>query len=186
MSPIKAALLSTVIGLLIAGGVFAGLGLPGSLGVGETASRYIVVASADERIYVGLGPIDPSGRKLSIVSVELVSPSPAIQLEAIRLTRFNDPNPILLGSDKGERPDIDGLPRALGAALDAGDKGGFWISFHVTAAGLHRFEGLRITFRSGWLTRSTVVGPPVQVRVGEVRTPRGVEGSPRPRPTRTR
>ncbi|MGH2794844.1 MAG: hypothetical protein ACRDKG_11125 [Actinomycetota bacterium] len=186
MSPIKAAVLSTVIGLLIAGGIFAGLGLPGSLGVGEASGRYTVVAEIDEKIYVGLGPIDPSGRKIEILSVELVAPSPAVQVDGIRITRFNDPNPILLGSGKGERPDIDALPDALGAILNSGDKGGFWVGFRVTATGMHGFEGVRITYRSGWLTRSAVVGPPVQVRVGEVRSPGNGQGTPRPRPTRSR
>ena len=186
MSPIKAAVLSTVIGVLIAGGIFAGLGLPGSLGVGEASGRYTVVAEIDEKIYVGLGPIDPSGRKIEILSVELLAPSPAVQLDGIRITRFNDPDAILLGSEKGERPDIDDLPEARGSVLHAGDKGGFWISFHVTATGQHGFDGVRITYRSGWLTRSTVVGPPVQVRVGETRGPGGNGGTPRPRPTRTR
>ena len=67
--------------------------------------------------------------------MSLVDPSPAIQLDSIRITRFDDASPVLLGSDKGPREDIAALPEALGVVLESGDDGGFWVSFHVTATG---------------------------------------------------
>jgi hypothetical protein len=172
----KAALISAAIGLAIAAGVFAGFGLPGTLKPAHSDSRYAVTAATDELIHVGLGPFHPSGpREIKILEVSLVEASPAIQVDSIRITRFNDPAPILLGSDKGPREDIAALPQALGAVLQPGQDGGFWVTFHVTATGSHTFKGLRVTYRSGWLTRTAVVGPPVRVKVAEPRGPRGGE-----------
>jgi hypothetical protein len=186
MSPLRAGLISAAIGLAIAAGVFAGFGLPGTLKTAHSDSRYGMTAATDEEIHVGLGPFHPSGpREIRIIAVSLEDPSPAIQLDSIRITRFDDASPVLLGSDKGPREDIAALPEALGVVLESGDDGGFWVSFHVTATGNHTFSGVRITYRSGWLTRTTVVGPKTQVRVGETRGPRGDRGA-RPNATPSR
>ena len=186
MSPLRAGLISAAIGLAIAAGVFAGFGLPGTLKTAHSDSRYGMTAATDEEIHVGLGPFHPSGpREIRIIAVSLEDPSPAIQLDSIRMTLFNDPAPVVLGSDKGPREDITALPEALGVVLESGEDGGFWVSFHVTATGVHNFSGVRVTYRSGWLTRTVVVGPPTQVRVGETRGPRGDRGT-RPGPTPSR
>ncbi len=186
MSPLRAGLISAAIGLAIAAGVFAGFGFPGTLKAAHSDSRYGMTATIDEVVHVGLGPFHPSGpREIRIIAVSLEDPSPAIQLDSIRITRFDDASPVLLGSDKGPREDIAALPEALGVVLESGDDGGFWVSFHVTATGTHTFSGVRITYRSGWLTRTTVVGPKTQVRVGETRGPRTDRGT-RPGPTPSR
>jgi hypothetical protein len=180
MSPLKAGLISAAIGLAIAGGVFAGFGWPGSLDPAHSNSRYGVTAAVDEELHVGLGPFHPGGpREIKITAVSLVDPSPAIQLASIRITRFDDAVKVPLGSDKGPREDIEGLPEAVGIVLEPGEDGGFWVSFRVTATGTHSFKGIRVTYRSGWLTRTVVVGPSTQVRVGEARGPRGGQGGGR-------
>jgi hypothetical protein len=186
MSPLRAGLISAAIGLAIAGGVFAGFGLPGTLKTAHSDSRYGMTAAIDEVIHVGLGPFHPSGpREIKIIAVSLENPSPAIQLDSIRITRFDDAAPVILGSDKGPREDIAALPEAPGVVLEPGEDGGFWVSFHVTATGSHNFSGVRVTYRSGWLTRTVVVGPRTQVRVGETRGPRTDRGT-RPGPTPSR
>ena len=186
MSPLKAGLISAAIGLAIAAGVFAGFGLPGTLKTAHSDSRYSVTAAVDEEIHVGLGPFHPSGpREIRIIAVSLEGASPAIQLDAVRITRFDDPAPVVLGSDKGPREDIAALPEALGVVLESGEDGGLWVSFHVSATGVHTFSGVRVTYRSGWLTRTVVVGPRTQARIGETRGPRTDRG-PRPGPTPSR
>ncbi|MGH2726362.1 MAG: hypothetical protein ACRDKS_05235 [Actinomycetota bacterium] len=188
MSAWKAALISAAIGLAIAAGVFAGFGLPGTLKAAQSESKYAVNASVGDVIHVGLGPFHPSGpREIKILSVSLQDPSPAIQLDSIRITLFNDPNTVLLGSDVGEeRPDIDALPLALGRVLQPGEDGGFWITFRVNATGDHTFKGVRVTYKSGWLTKTVIVGPNVRARIGEQRGPGRGQGRDRAGSGRTR
>lgn len=170
MSALKAGLISAAIGLAIAGGVFAGLGLPGSLTAARSDSRYSLNVVIDQIVHVGLGPFEPGGpRQIKIVEITLENASPAIQIDAIRVSRFRDPANVPLGSDTGPRPDIDALPLALGTVLEPGQNGGLWLTFHVTSTGQHALDGLRVTYRSGWLTRSVIIGPTVKVRVGDVR-----------------
>jgi hypothetical protein len=172
MSALKAGLISAAVGLAIAAGVFAGLGLPGSLTAARSDSRYTVIAAIDETIHVGLGPFSPGGpRDIKIVEIALENASPAIQIDSIRITVFRGAAATVaeLGSDTEPRPDIDALPLALGSVLKPGQDGAFWLTFHVTSTGQHTLDGLRVTYRSGWLTRTTVVGPRVRVRVGDER-----------------
>ncbi len=187
MSAWKAALISVVIGLAIAAGVFAGFGLPGTLKPAQSDSRYAVIAAVGEVIHVGLGPFHPSGpREIKILSATLQDPSPAIQASSIRITLFNDPNTVLLGSATGVREDVDALPLALGRVLQPGQDGGFWITFTVNATGDHTFKGLRVTYKSGWLTKTVIVGPNVRARIGEQRGPRDNQTRDRSGSGRTR
>lgn len=189
MSAWKAAVISGVIGLAIAAGVFAGFGLPGTLKAAQSEqNRYVITTQIGEVIHVGLGPFHPSGpREIKILSVTLENPSPAIQLDSIRITLFNDPNVVVLGSDSGtERPDIDALPLAIGKVLEPGQDGGLWITFRVNATGDHSFKGVKITYKSGWLTKTVIVGPNVRAKIGEQRGPGRGQGRTRTETPRTR
>lgn len=188
MSKRKAAVVSVVVGFAVAAGVFAGFGFPGTLQAADSDSRYGLNVAVDEVVNVGLGPFHAGGpREIEIISVSLVDPSPAVVLDAIRLSRAGSSGGVELGADKGEREDLATLPSPLGVVLRPGDDGGFWVTLRVSAAGMHSIQGIKVTYRSGWITRTTVVGPPLRLRVIETRGPRGGgEGGGRTRRSSTR
>lgn len=117
-----------------------------------------------------------SGPKdVRVTNVQLEDQSADIDLFAVHLAR-GDSASLISGSPRGNRPDIEALPRALNTVLKPGDEGFFVVSFRVFAAGRSEFRGLRVKYSSGWLTRSMLFAPAVTVNVPATATP-----SPGPR-----
>ena len=116
----------------------------------------------DEKLHVGLIDFTVAGRHdITIVTVKLNSPSVGIELDAARVDSGPAGNSI--GSERGDQPTVEALPRAPGSVLHPDDRGSFVVTFFATGSG--SFNGITITYTTGWLTRSVTLGPKVTVTV---------------------
>jgi len=118
-----------------------------------------------ELLYAGLGPFSIVGRRdMTVVTVKLNDPSVGIELLETRVDLFA--GGVGLGVARGTDPlsaGIERLPRAPNYVLRSADEGGFYVAFKVLSRGTFRFRGIEVTYQTGWLTRSVVLGPTVTV-----------------------
>jgi hypothetical protein len=153
----------SIIGLALAFGTFYVFSWPSSLSgklgdeVGFNATK------PEELLHTGLFLFTVRGpRDIKITTVKLNDSSPGLVLVASRLGGGG-----AAGALTGERPEIDRLPSAPGAILHPNDAGAFVITFRALNPGRYGFNGITVTYQTGWLTRTVKLGPRVTVRVPE-------------------
>jgi hypothetical protein len=125
-------------------------------------------ATAGELLHSGLFNFKVAGRRgIKIITVEMNSPSPGLSLVSVRVGLGGSGS---IGSASGPRPDIESLPHAPGFVLNPRDDGTFVVTFRALAQGRFTFNGILVTYQTGWLTRTVKLGPKVTVRVPEPAT----------------
>jgi hypothetical protein len=156
MSRLWRSFLVIAVGLALAFGVFYFTGWPStldgpSLGGNEVGFRD---AAPGELLHFGVGPVDVVGkREAKINAVRLIDPSPGLELFSVRRSSH------LLGTSRGEQPDIQGLPTASGSALKGGTSIFLIVTIRALTPGSYRLRGVLVRYGSGWLTRSAGFGP---------------------------
>jgi hypothetical protein len=157
----RRAIVVSIIGLAIAFGAFYAFSWPSTLS-GELGDEVgFNNAKPGEQLHMGLALFTVRGpRDVKILSVKLRDPSPGLVLVATRIGHGGE-----AGALNGERPEIDALPLAPGALLHPGREGAIVVTFHAVGPGDYSFNGITVTYETGWLTRTVKLGPKVTVKV---------------------
>jgi hypothetical protein len=153
----------SIIGLALAFGVFYAFSWPSTLS--GTLGNQVGFNEKEPGglLHTGLFNFEVVGkREIKIVTVKLMDPSPGIVLVATRMGTGGE-----AGALRGDVPEIDKLPRAPGFVLQSNDRGAFVVTFKVLDPGRFTFNGIVVTYQTGWLTRTVKLGPKVTVRVPE-------------------
>ena len=158
-----------IAGLIFAFTFFYAFGWPSTLGADAGAPTSFDRVRTGEILNAGLGPFHVQGqRHVSIVTVKLKDPSPGIELVATHVALApTQPG----GAVRGAQKAMEDLPRAPGYLLRPGDSGLFWVTVRVVSPGSFSFRGIIITYQSGWLTRTVVLGANVRADTIETPTP---------------
>jgi len=153
-------ILISIVGLALAFGAFYAFSWPSTL-AGKRGDHTGFAASKPKvLVHTGQFLFKVTGRRdVKISTVKLMTPSPGLELVAIRIGGSE------AGALTGEHPEFEALPRAAGAVLRAGAEGAFLVSFRALDPGRFSFEGIEVTYQTGWLTRTVKLGPRVTVRV---------------------
>jgi hypothetical protein len=169
----------SVLGLAIAFGVFYFMSWPATLspvGAGGNGLGFDDV-EIGEMLHTGLMIFEVKGpREVKIVTVKLNAPTLGIKLEGSRLGLGASGTSV--GGLRGDQPSIDALPPAPGSVLPKNARGSIVITFTATQSG--SFDGLVVTYQTGWLTRTVRLGPKVTVTVPGSPTEPGSSPSPSP------
>ena len=169
-----------LVGLALAFGAFYYFSWPTTLSGSPGNAVGFDDVKPGEKLHVGLMDFTVEGRhEITIVTVKLNSPSAGIELDAARVSLGDAGGSI--GSERGDQPTVEALPRAPGAVLQSNERGTFVVSFFATASG--SFNGITITYTTGWLTRSVTLGPKVTVTVPAPATTPTPSPSPSPSPS---
>jgi hypothetical protein len=153
----------SVIGLALAFGVFYTLSWPSTLEGSLGNSVTLDPVKPDELLHVGLGIFKTVGRRdVNVVTVRLNGQSPGIEIVATRVA-LAERGGLTLGVLRGPQPTVDALPRAPGYVLHSNDAGGFVVTFRVASPGTYTFRGFLVTYQTGWLTRTVLLGPTVTI-----------------------
>ena len=164
-----------LVGLALAFGAFYAFSWPTTLSGSAGDSLSFGDVALDEPLHVGLMNFAVTGRReIKIVTVKLNAPTSGIELVSTRVGLGAAGTSI--GSERGEQPSIDALPRAPGYTLHPRDGGSFVVTFKATETG--SFDGIIVTYRTGWLTRSVTLGPKVSVTVPVPSSPPSPSPSP--------
>lgn len=167
----------SILGLALAFGAFYVFSWPTTLSGSAGNSLHFGDVETDELLHAGLMNFAVSGRReIEIVTVKLNAPTAGIELVATRIGLGEAGTSI--GSERGEQASIDALPRAPGYVLYPKDRGSFVVTFRAERSA--SFDGLIVTYQTGWLTRSVRVGPKVTVTVPISSTVPTVSPSPSP------
>ena len=169
VATVKRTVFVAIAGLIFAFTFFYAFGWPSTLASNAGAPTTFDKVNTGEILHAGLGPFYVHGqRHVSIVTVRLKEPSPGIELVGTHVAL----SPTLPGGAlRGVQNAIEALPRAPGYVLRPGDAGAFWVTFRVLSPGSFSFRGITITYQSGWLTRSVVLGANVRADTIETPTP---------------
>lgn len=168
----------SILGLALAFGAFYVFSWPTTLSGNPGNALHLGEVETGELLHAGMINFTVSGRReIEIVTVKLNAPTAGIELVATRVGLGQTGTSI--GSERGEQPSIDALPRAPGSVLSPKDRGSFVVTFRATQSA--SFDGLIVTYRTGWLTRSVKLGPKVTVTVPI--SPSDPTASPSPSPT---
>jgi hypothetical protein len=159
---VRRPLFVTIVGLALAFGVFYWLGWPSSLNGPPSGSReaiFMCTPHATEQHAV-LGPFAVVGRKgIDIQTVRLEDPLPGTSLTRASVGPVEDP--LAFFKAEGGR-DLDELPSVAGATLRPGQRFRIYLTYNVPpapgGAGPGGFRGIRLGYRSGWLSRSGAYG----------------------------
>ena len=164
--------LIVVIGLGAAFGVFRALGWPSTLeGPGLTDVAGFGRVEAGELLHAGLGPFVVNGSRGVEITAVRAELSPGIDLESIRLSVVNDPGFVAVGALRGPNEEIDRLPGASGTTLRPGQTAFLVLSFRVVSPGEYRIPGVQVSYSSGWIRRTKILGPTVTAEMVPTATP---------------
>lgn len=170
----------SILGLALAFGAFYVFSWPTTLSASAASSLHFGDVETDELLHSGLMNFTVSGRReIEIVTVKLNAPTSGIELVATRVGLGEAGTSI--GSERGGQPSIDALPRAPGYVLYPKERGSFVVTFRATQSA--SFDGLIVTYQTGWLTRTVKVGPKVTVTVPISPTVPTASPSPSPIPS---
>jgi hypothetical protein len=157
-------LVMSLIGLMLAFGVFYAFSWPSSLEGARGSEAGIDDVKVGELLHVGLADFRVAGRRpIKIVTVKLVRPSAAISLVETRIYLAGNGRPSV-GVQRGEDRSVAALPRAPGYVLNDTDSGSFVATFTIDSPGDFSFDGFEVTYQTGWLTRSVTLGTRVTIR----------------------
>ena len=157
----RRALFITLAGLVFAFTFFYVVAWPSTVETDATRAATRSLSSPPDRAdWMALGPIRIVGRKnVTISSVQLNQPSVGIEFVDSRIDVGHGP-PTGQGS-----PDATTLPAAAGMVLHPGDIATIYIAFSAHDPGRYRIGGAVLSYEAGWLTRTRVVGPSIDLTI---------------------
>jgi len=156
----------SIIGLALAFGVFYAFSWPSTV-TATTGGNEVgfPTAAAGELLHTGAMTFKVGGnRDVQLVTVKLESPTPGLELVATHVG-LRENLAVHSTTETGPQAYIDALPKAPGYVLRPGDEGAFVVTFRALDPGTFAFDGIVVTYQSGWLTRTVKLGPRVTVKV---------------------
>jgi len=151
----------TLAGLIFAFTFFYVVAWPSTVQSGvNTATTRTIAAPINQTVWLPLGPIHVIGRKkVTINTVQLNQPSVGVEFVDSRIDIAQGP------PSGGGAVDQTTLPSAAGAVLRAGDVATIYIALSAGSPGTYRIRGVALSYAAGWLTRTTIAGPSIDLTV---------------------